>query len=94
MSHGSAKFTFPDGSILWGEYNGTAGLMESSMYATFEEMSAHWREGNREAECTHETSEPCKVEIYYGSNDEWEAKACRKCMIFIGPKKYGYDDTE
>lgn len=85
MSHAQAEFKFSDGTVLYGEYNGTADIQEPAMYATKEEMDANWRNGEwKECKCG-QPPEPCVATSYYGGGFSWDGTACRRCMAFIGP---------
>lgn len=96
MSHASAKFYFPDGTVLFGEYNGTADVMLPRMYATADERNKHWRGDNwRECNCTapKESWETCIAESSYGGGFWWPGTACRKCMAFVGPLDPEYTES-
>lgn len=85
MSHATATFVFRNGLYLFGEYNGTADVMLPRMYATTEERAANWRRQSWDFECLH-TGEPCIAHTTYGAGWWWRGTACRKCMIFKGPR--------
>lgn len=85
MSHASADFVFQNGTVLYGEYDGTSDVMLSRMYGTPEERQENWRRqvwGT--CECGAEPID-CIVHCHYGSESTWPGKACLNCMIFIGP---------
>jgi len=90
MSHAPAHFTFKDGTVLHGEYDGTADIMLPMMFETAEQMHAMWRKQEwPKAKCEH-APETVRVRSHYGGGFEWNGSACRACMVYLGP--YDYDD--
>jgi hypothetical protein len=92
LSHSEARFIFPDGVILYGEYNGTSDVMCSMMFWTQEEMKALWRNQENKSCSCGEPSEPCIAFTHYGGGFYWDASACRSCMTFEGPSMPLYYD--
>jgi hypothetical protein len=90
MSHASAEFIFKDGTILYGEYNGTSNVMLSNMFNTYDEMLDKWREQEwRGCECP---GEPCVAMTNYADGEWWVGIACRKHMCFKEPMMTSEDD--
>lgn len=85
MSHTDGRVVFPDGEILFFEYNGTVDQVIPSLYKTEEEMIDNWRSGEWR-ECTCGTpGEDVQVATSYGGGSFWQGKACRKCMCILSP---------
>ncbi len=98
MSRASMSFTFEDGTVLHGIYNGTVDLAFSFIVKTKHEAWTHFREGyptekrllyddsilDPECNCGVDP-ESVQVKSEYGGGRIWKGTACRKCMVFIGP---------
>lgn len=81
MSHANGQVFKLTGELLgWFEYNGTEDTACSRIYATKQEMKAHWRTDN-ERECTCGKL-PQSVILFtdYGSGFRWKAEACMACL--------------
>lgn len=83
MSHAHARFVFSDGTVLWGEYNGSCDFMRPKMFTTFDEMWANWRQDYEVSQPVH--PEPCIVYHDYANGCGYLGTACRQSMRFIGP---------
>lgn len=94
MSHSSAQFYLDDGTVFWGEYNGTADIMLPRMFTTSEEMQAFWHQQDWDEHKDCSLDEPCVVESHYGRGFKWNGSACRKCMLFLGPYNPFDEDVE
>lgn len=86
MSHSTAAFKLKDGTILYGEFNGTVDVLLPFLYNTPEERDENWR-SHRWKNCInkehiHEQAEVC---VTYGGGWIWEVKICRECMCAIDP---------
>jgi hypothetical protein len=84
MSHADGAVKFPDGIIMYYEYNGTVDFVIPRLYTTKEEMEANWRSANHDYvfnNCTcGQMAEPVEILSMYGGGFWWNGKACRTCM--------------
>ena len=78
MSHASGKVRFADGHVMHFEYNGTADIVEPSLYKTFDLLHHHWR-NNDWRECTCGEDEAVEIAETYGNGAHWSGRACRYC---------------
>ncbi|BAZ50052.1 hypothetical protein NIES4103_26660 [Nostoc sp. NIES-4103] len=89
MSHASVNFLFPDGSQMYGEYDGTADVMMPEAFHTLEEMETKWRNHDWSKKCNQ--PDKCLKELctvvnhYYGSGCEWKGEVCKTCGLYFGP---------
>lgn len=79
MSHATGLVRFPNGTVMWYEYNGTSDVCIPTLWDTFEEMWAHWRSKDPYNKCTCSQSENVEIFSDYGSRFYWDGKACRNC---------------
>lgn len=87
MSHANARFTLEDGTVYYGEYNGTSDVMLTNMFDTFEEAQEHWRRQEwRVCKCAEPNIVSCDAWTNYGFEHEWEGTCCTKCKTFLGPR--------
>lgn len=85
MSHSSAEFHFADGTILFGEYNGTVDIMCTGMFKNPEDRDEAWREQVWSRCNCGRPAEPCIAVVTFGEPWGWQGAACRHCMLFTGP---------
>lgn len=85
MSHASVDIKFKDGTILYGEYNGTSDIMLTNIFDTPEERNNMWRKQEwKTCKCNGEKIE-CDVISHYGGGSSWTGKACLQCKVYCGP---------
>jgi hypothetical protein len=78
MSHANGAVLFPDGLVLWYEYNGTSDVTISHLYDTYDEMRDNWRRSDG-LDCICGQDEPVRIACDYGSSHHWPGRACRHC---------------
>ncbi len=80
MSHAGGQVLFPDGEIMFFEYDGTSDIYIPTLFRTPEELNAAWRKGHW-GKC-HCGKTPEEVQIYtsYGGGWTVPGTACRKCL--------------
>lgn len=87
MSHSTATFRLSDGTIYYGEFNGTVDVLLPFIYKTEEERNNNWRPHSwkycsNPKEHKHEKAE---VAVTYGGGWNWIITICRECMVAIDP---------
>ena len=87
MSHSTATIRFEDGTLFYGEFNGTVDVLLPFLYETEDERDAYWRGERVWKRCnnTEHTHEAVAVVVTYGGGWYWTAKACRDCLCVIEP---------
>lgn len=86
MSHADGLFILPNGKKYHFEYDGTADICCTRLYARKEELYANWR-GDNLRHCVCEEKKPVKgiLSTAYGHWDFlWESEACLTCMCITG----------
>jgi hypothetical protein len=81
MSHSSAKVYFPDGLVLYGEFNGDGDVMQPTLYESITEVKEHWREGGFDV-CEHD-GEPVVIQADYAGGFHWTGRACGECRCVV-----------
>ena len=92
MSHSSGALKFKDGTIRYYEYDGTADVVLSHHYATPEEVSDNWRNGEW-LDCICGEEEPVNIFTSYGGGYYIEGFACKKCNS-VRSKERDFDIIE
>jgi hypothetical protein len=78
MSHAPGQILFPDGHIMFFEYDGTSSICISHLYDQQPVMLDNWRKGERLL-CNCGKDESVTFYADYGSGFTWEGRACRYC---------------
>lgn len=87
MSHSSGEvFDQDDNRIGYFEYDGTADIGYVEIRASFDEVTANWRQPTwRECECGSSANiVPVRMHAHYGGGIDWDSEACLSCMTVIG----------
>ncbi len=95
MSHAHGLVKFPDGTIKHFEYDGTSDICCPKLWDTSEEVDKHWREEDRQKQCTC-GKEPEIIEIYssYGGGYWWKSTGCKQCNVIIDVFTDDKDEVE
>lgn len=98
MSSAMAMVRFGDGTVLYGQYQGTSDVMLSELVDTHEELSRRWRDLGWK-ECSHPASgggrEFVHVWTQYGSGFHWWGVGCRRCKALVsGHMPYDGDGAD
>lgn len=85
MSSATALLRYPDGTVFWGEYDGTVDVMRPCFYPTREEMKAHWHNNTADVSLMEERDTDEDVEVFadYGDGVYWSSRASRSDDIGI-----------
>lgn len=81
MSHAIGKILVEGKTIGWFEYNGTVDVARPQVFATSEDVCAHWREP-QPARCLC-AGVPCEVWTAYG-NLAWPSRFCAEHGFIVG----------
>jgi hypothetical protein len=93
MSRANMTFTFEDGIILHGLYDGTVDSEWNFMCHSSDEAWDRKREyydkifhlSKLKPKCTcGDEPEDIEVHNHYGNGEYYNGKACRKCMVYLG----------
>jgi len=85
MSHASGAVRFPDGKVMFYEYNGTSDVAISHLYDNMQGVADNWRKGERlHCEC-EKGMEPVEIYSSYGGFT-YPGEACRTCRALHGPR--------
>jgi hypothetical protein len=75
---------FPDGLVLYFEYNGTCDVVIPALWPTAAAMEAHWRTDEGPQRCTcGQPPEPVTLWTSYGAGYYWPGTACLRCMCVV-----------
>lgn len=88
--HTGGAIRFPDGAVMFFEYDGTSDINLPALYKSREEMQDHWR-GGEWVSCTCGSAEEVEMMNTYGSGSTYPGKACRNCMAIVEP--ISWDDN-
>ncbi len=92
MSHANGQVRFPDGLVLFFEYNGTSDVEIPNLYNTSQELSNNWRDHPKVKCVCGQESEPVEIATDYADGSQWKGKACRKCMCITSGMFTNVDD--
>lgn len=81
MSNAVAYVRFPDGTVMYNEYNGTADYCYPKLYATFDDLGRHWRHNERGTCTCGRDPEPVDYWCTYGGGELLRLTACRHCGL-------------
>ena len=91
MSRASATVTFPDGEVFYALYNGTVDHLIPNLFYVEADRDHFWSRFNQKdgdhgnwKPCGCE-GEPATAEHTYGRGQQWEGKACRLHLLWLGP---------
>ena len=80
MSHAGGLVRFPDGEVLFFEYDGTSDIYIPTLFKTNEELNENWRKGHWGKCACGNPPEPVQVYSSYGGGWTVPWTACRKCL--------------
>jgi hypothetical protein len=92
MSHALGALKFEDGTIRYYEYDGTSDIVLSHHYATEEEVSENWREGEW-LDCSCGKEESVSIFTKYGYGFYIDGKACKNCNS-VASNEFYFDVIE
>lgn len=78
MSHAKAVVKFSDGTVLFGEYDGTSDIVCSRLCDSLEEVYLSWRTADN-TKCNCGKEEPVSYFTDYGGGFYIDAIACKQC---------------
>lgn len=85
MSHASGAVRFPDGKVMFYEYNGTSEVAISHLYDNMQSVSDNWGKSPWLI-CTCPGMEQVEIYSSYGGGFTYPGKACRTCRALYGPR--------
>ncbi len=96
MSHAQGAVKFPDGKIMFFEYNGTVDICLPHLYETKEQLTDNWRRkdwitctcGNGNDFTNHVR---VRIATTYGYGYSWDGFACKECKCLLSPLDVNYD---
>lgn len=93
MSHSTGAIKFPDGKIMFYEYNGTVDIAMPHLYETYEELHANWRRRDwKECSCNNFNNHiRVRIASTYGNGFSWDGFACKECKVLLSPLEANYD---
>lgn len=92
MSHAYGAVRFPDGHVMFYEYNGTADVATPRLWETTDELEAHWRESYEWESCTCGGGESVLIYASYAAGSTWRGEACRACALITNGFMPGTDE--
>jgi hypothetical protein len=78
MSYNAIRITFPNGKVMYGEYNNTAEQLMPECFSTTEERSEKWRNHDFRKLCQNLIS--CQ-ELPCEADDADRVVACERCGL-------------
>ena len=90
MSHAMGAVRFPDGLILYYEYDGTSDFVISCLHDSKAEVSAEWRKHSPRV-CTCPKMETVEIYADYGNGFSWVGLACRICRAVAGCSRHPFE---
>ena len=91
MSHASGQVRFPDGQVMYYEYNGTSDVVCNCLYHKKADMLKNWR-NHPHNRCTCGHDEPVEIACNYADGIMWQGRACRLCRAVTDGYGMGTDD--
>lgn len=87
MSNAIGTIRFTDGKELFGVYTGSCDVMLEPLFPSAKEAWDTFWEGRFPSQIDCQcVPEPCLVHSGYGGGFWWVGRACRSCMVLIGPR--------